>query len=82
MTINIKDPRTDLLARQLANLTGESLTEAIREAVADRLAAERRKRGRGSVEEIRALIDRLNEMPVLDDRSIDEMLYDDDGLPK
>ncbi len=42
---------------------------------------ERRKRGRGSVEDVRVLIDELNALPILDGRSIDEMLYDEDGLP-
>ena len=37
MPISIKDPETDRLARALAAATGESLTEAIRRALQDRL---------------------------------------------
>ena len=37
MTLSLKDPDTDRLARALAALTGETLTEAIRKALAGRL---------------------------------------------
>ena len=38
MALNIKDPETDRLARELAQATGESITEATRVAIAERLA--------------------------------------------
>ena len=37
MALNIKDQDTHALARRLAAATGESLTEAVRTAVAERL---------------------------------------------
>ena len=45
MSLNLKDPETDRLARALAALTGETLTEAIRKALAERLERERVRRG-------------------------------------
>ncbi|WP_287799603.1 type II toxin-antitoxin system VapB family antitoxin [Acidiphilium sp.] len=41
MALSLKDPETDRLARALAALTGETLTEAIRRALAERLERER-----------------------------------------
>lgn len=37
MALNIKDPETDRLAREVAVAAGESLTEAIRESLRRRL---------------------------------------------
>ena len=41
MALSLKDPETDRLARALAALTGETLTEAIRRALAERRERER-----------------------------------------
>ena len=38
MPLNIKDSETDALAKRLASLTGESLTQAVKQAVQERLA--------------------------------------------
>jgi antitoxin VapB len=37
MALSIKDKQTDRLAREIAALTGETLTDAIRKVLADRL---------------------------------------------
>ena len=37
MALSLKDKETDRLAREVAALTGETLTDAIRKALADRL---------------------------------------------
>ena len=83
MALSLKDAETDRLARELAKLTGESLTEAVRTALAERLERERRKRGRA-----RSLAERLDEialrcasLPNYDTRSADEIVgYDDKGM--
>lgn len=36
MPISIKNPKTEMLARRVARLTGETLTEAIHEALEER----------------------------------------------
>jgi antitoxin VapB len=83
MALSLKDPETDRLAREVAKLTGESLTEAVRIALAERLERERRKRGRS-----KSLVERLNQialrcasLPDCDTRTPDEIIgYDDKGM--
>lgn len=86
MALNIKDPATDRLARQLARETGETLTDAVRIAMEQRLARVRRQAGAGVEARRLALqrfIDRGRARPTLDARSADEILgYDADGLPR
>lgn len=83
MALNIKDPATDRLVRELAETTGESITTAVNVAVRERLE---RIRGMAPIEvrvqEILRIADACAALPVLDDRSPDEILgYDEDGLP-
>jgi antitoxin VapB len=82
MALSLKDKETDRLARELTALTGETLTEAIREAFAERLKRERLHRGQS------ALAGRLMEigrhcaaLPDIDTRSQDEIVeYDETGM--
>jgi antitoxin VapB len=84
VALNIRHVETEKLAEEVAKLTGETKTEAVRRALLDRLARLRRDRAR------RALADELDEiatrcagLPVKDDRPADAILgYDDDGLPR
>jgi len=83
MGLNVKNEETYRLARELAEITGESLTEAVTVALRERLAHVRRWDGR--------LADRLVAIgkecaahlkePY---RSVDhaELLYDQRGLPR
>ena len=83
MAISIKDPETDRLARALAAATGESLTEAIRRALTERLERESQRSRRGIGVEIRRIQERLARVPVLDARSPEEIVgYDEHGLPR
>jgi antitoxin VapB len=82
MALNIKDSETDRLARRLAKLTGESLTDAVGKALRERLDREERRRGRASLAELMAIARRYASRPVVDDRTEDEILgYDERGLP-
>jgi antitoxin VapB len=84
MALSLKDPETDALARQVAGLTGESLTVAVRTSLRERLAREQLKRGKAPDLEaaIEAIVRRVAALPVLDDRSPDEIVgYDENGLP-
>ncbi len=84
MPLNIKDSRTCELARRLSAATGETLTEAVRIAVQERLKRIEARRQGG-----RRLADRLDEitrhcasLPVVRQRTEDESLgYDERGLP-
>jgi antitoxin VapB len=81
---SIKDPETERLARNLAQLTGESITTATRRAIEERL---RRVGGRSRraalLEEMAEIRRRWSAMPVLDERTPGEILgYDEHGLPR
>lgn len=85
MALNIKDPETDRLARELAQLTGTSITDALKTAIQHELASARKRDDKDLAAKrakIQAIIDRARLLPVLDDRSADEILgYDENGLP-
>jgi antitoxin VapB len=84
MALSLKDPETDRLAREVAKLTGESLTEAVRNALAERLERERLRHGqprRSLVEELTRIAKHCASLPDLDTRSPDEIIgYDENGM--
>lgn len=83
MAISIKDPETDRLARALAAATGESLTEAIRRALRDRLDREAQRSRRGIGVDIRRIQERVSRLPVLDRRTPEKIVgYDKHGVPR
>jgi antitoxin VapB len=83
MALNIKDPATEKSVRELALLTGETVTTAVRRAAEERLVRVRRNRaGRSLAVEILEIGRRCAALPDLDTRSADEILgYDEHGLP-
>jgi antitoxin VapB len=83
MSLNIKNQDTHRRAKQLARLAGESMTQAVDRAIAERLERLRRRRNRGAlVERLLAIGRQCAALPVLDNRSPEDMLYDEHGLPK
>ena len=82
MAILIKDREADQLIRMLAERTGESITDAVKQAVRDRLQrvpqaendiAERRRK-------LDALVARGRRLTIVDDRSPDEIVgYNERG---
>ncbi len=86
MALSIKDPETDRVVRELAAVTGESMTVALRRAAEERLERERRKQGihdPSLLADLHAIAVRCAALPVLDDRSEDEILgYDENGVPE
>jgi antitoxin VapB len=83
MPLNIKDPATEKFVRELAALTGETVTAAIRHAAKERLQRVRRKQtGRSLAEDLLAIAKRCAALPNQDVRPANEILgYDADGLP-
>ena len=84
MSMNIKNKEAYHLTRQLSELTGESLTTAITEAVRERLDRVRRERGVDLVERL-LLIGRDCAAHLgrpFQTVNHADMLYDDRGLPK
>ena len=84
MGLNIKNPETHRLAKEVANLAGESLTTAITEALRERLARLRGRKREGVAERLMAIgrdmASRMSEETRTLD--LDEFLYDENGLPK
>jgi antitoxin VapB len=84
MALSLKDPETDRLARAVAALTGESLTDAVRIALAERLERENlRRRGQltGLASRLRAIGEHCASLPDIDPRSADEIIgYDNSGM--
>lgn len=80
MGLNIKNDEAHLLARELAKLTGESLTAAVRERL-DRI---RRENATGLAERLLAIgrdcAARLKEPYRSADHA--DLLYDERGLPR
>jgi len=83
MALNIKDPETDRLARELARETGESITVAARVAIEERLARVRQQQPADDFDQkLAEIIERGRSRPVLDDRSAEEIIgYDEHGVP-
>lgn len=84
MALNIKNAETEKLARELARRRGEGITEALTNVLRKEVERERRKPRRQSSEEfhrrIRDIVDQVKRLPVLDDRSPDEILgYNEHG---
>ena len=84
MALSIKDPEADRLARELAELTGESLTQAVTTALRERLLRQTgRNHARRLSDDLREIRESLRGVPVLDPRTPEEIIgYDDDGLPR
>lgn len=83
MALNIKDERTDRLARELARVTGETITVAARTAIEERLARVLAEAAHRT--EDRPLTDIIRRGRARDDlttRSAEEIIgYDERGLP-
>ncbi|MGF1596191.1 MAG: type II toxin-antitoxin system VapB family antitoxin [Acidimicrobiales bacterium] len=79
MVLSIKSDRADRLARELAALTGESITDAVVASLEARLEVERR---RLRTRDLGGIVERFRRLPVLDERHPDDIVgYDDHGLP-
>lgn len=83
MALNIKNEEADRLVHELAEATGETLTEAVRRAVEERLARVRRGERRDIHAEVADLQALVASLPDRDERAPEEILgYDDHGLPR
>ena len=81
MNLNIKNEETYRLAHELAELTGESMTAAVTEAVRERLT---RVKSKGMAERIMKIAKRSAPLWKEPYKSMDhgDLLYDEKGLPK
>jgi antitoxin VapB len=83
MPLSIKNEDTERLIRKVAEITGESLTDAVRIAMAERYDRLTRGRsGRTLAEELNEIALRCAHLPVISHLTPDEILgYDDLGIP-
>ncbi len=86
MSLNLKNAQTERLARELANVTGENLTEAITVAIKERLErAANAKAQEGRLEWLRGITKET--AAIMNDGRTSKELFDDlydpiTGLPK
>jgi antitoxin VapB len=82
--LNIKDPETHRLAKELAKRTGESMTAAVTTAVRERLDRVRREQGDNLADRLLAIgkdcAKRLKEP--FRSATHGDLFYDDRGLPR
>lgn len=84
MSLNIKSEEAHRLARELAALTGESMTLAVTEALVERIERVKRSKRKGLSERLLAI--GRDSAPRFKEpyRSADhaDLLYDERGLPR
>jgi len=83
MALNIRSEETEELAAALAKLTGETKTEAVTQALRERLQRVRRARAKTRLaDELDEIAAHCSSLPVRDSRSAEEIMgYDENGLP-
>ena len=84
MSLNIKNEETHQLARELAQLTGETMTGAITTALREKLDKERRERGvEARILRLRAIRKRCRNLLKDGPSAVEHgnFLYDENGLP-
>jgi antitoxin VapB len=84
MSLNIKNEKTHRRVRELARLTGESMTAAVDKAVQERLERVRTKNGKSLAERLLEIGRECAPLWKEPYRSMDhgDLLYDEKGLPK
>jgi len=84
MALNVKNPEAEQLAKALARKTGETITDAVINALRERLTREEGRRSiRPLKDELLAIGRRCAALPDLDPRPPDEILgYDEVGVPE
>lgn len=84
MALSIKDAEADRLAREIAARTGESLTNAVTEALRERLRQLQGRQDRKLLaEELQEIADRYAQRTPRDHGTPEELIgYDEHGLPR
>ena len=83
MALSIKNREVERLARELADKTGESITDAVLVALRERLEEQQSRSRVGVKDRLMRIVEEARQLPVLDTRTEDEILgYDEFGLPR
>jgi antitoxin VapB len=82
MPLNIRNKQTEELAAALARLTGETKTEAVTQALRERLERTRRARmNRSLADDLDEIALHCASLPLLDPRGADDIIgYDEQGM--
>ncbi|MCU0228171.1 MAG: type II toxin-antitoxin system VapB family antitoxin [Bryobacterales bacterium] len=82
MPISIKNPESEALIRRLAKLSGESITDAVHHAVAERVQRlESQPRNQALYDELTEIALRCARRPAVSNASEDEILgHDERGI--
>jgi antitoxin VapB len=77
MALNINNPETERLARELARRRGQGITEVVTDALRHEFERERE----ALMRDVKEISERVVRLPILDDRSADEIIgYNEHGL--
>ena len=81
MAINIKNSEADRLARELSEITGETITETVIKSLTERLEREKNKQASplSMEQELLGIAERYHALPTLDNRTEEEILGYDNG---
>lgn len=81
MALNIKNTEADRLARELSEITGETITETVIKSLTERLEREKNKQANplSMEQELLSIAERYHALPTLDSRTDEEILGYDDG---
>jgi antitoxin VapB len=84
LPLNIRNPQAEELAATLAKLTGETKTEAVTQALRERLERVRRARSRRRLaDELDGIALHCAGLRVRDSRNPDDIIaYDENGIPR
>ena len=87
MALSIKNRETEELARELARITGKPITQAVTDELRRgveraRVIAMARPKPNDIAEQLMEIGRQASLLPVLDPRHPDEIMYDENGLPK
>ena len=84
MAMSIKSADAEALARKVSAMTGETLTAAIVTALRERLYRLQQVNQHDLLaDQLDAIAQRSAELPIIDQRSADEIIgYDDQGVPR
>ena len=82
MSLNIKDPEAHRLAQAIAQVTGETMTRVVTEALRERYERTRKGDPEALAADIRAIAKRAASHVKRPYPDHSELLYDEHGLPK
>jgi len=82
MSINIKDPEVHRLAREMARMSGKSMTRVVRESLEARYEVLASQQQRADVAELLGIAQRVAERADGEVPDHGKLLYDERGLPK